>query len=530
MSIKIASHLYRNRHGTFYFRLLIPRDIRDYVQRSEFRFSLNTERRQEAVTSALPLVASLPELLENLRKMADREDGTTPHDYFKLWVTEKRHSLNLQARIEELEDQLLDTHQELKLSVKHKIAENVVKSAYDKGQLRGKRELEERMVFPWPPEKTALFSQLQAAYLKSLTVRPEGAKKKPPTEKTIEDYLKNIAFFIEVMGEMKIGHIDREIAGEYFSILRKLPSNLSRVSRFKGKTIAELLAMKCPPQSESNCSKKLERIATMFKWALEEKRKWGIDANPFTGFAQADSNETKRRPFTMDELRILLNHEDFKNRQFFSAYRFWLIPLATFTGARLGELAQLDIKDFIEVDGIACIDINDIDAVEVKEDEGGRKKRVKTKNAKRLVPIHRELIRIGILRHVGRLREEGEQHLFPELSRTRRDGPGHAASNWFQEFRKEVGINTKQETVFHSFRHLFITRILDVGVSEHMLAPIVGHEAKLITGNVYWNKRDAARRRPTVETFDLPNEITELFPTIEQVAFIKSRGVKSGPT
>jgi integrase len=124
------------------------------------------------------------------------------------------------------------------------------------------------------------------------------------------------------------------------------------------------------------------------------------------------------------------------------------------------------------------------------------------------------------------LREEGEQHLFPELSRTRRDGPAHAASNWFQEFRKDVGINAKQETVFHSFRHLFITRILDAGVSPHMLAPIVGHEAELITSKVYWNKRDAAKRQPTVEAFALPDEITELFPTLEQVTFSKARRKK----
>jgi integrase len=510
----------------FYFRLLIPRDLQACIQRSEFRFSLNTERRQEAIILALPLIAEIPELIANLRNMADKDDGELRSTYMKQWLKEKRQNVSLKMRIEELEAQLDEAQRQLRQSVESKVAVRYVKNAYTVGQLKGKRELEERLVFPWPPEKTALFSKLQAAYLKSLSVRPEGARKKPPTEKTLDDYDKNIAFFIKVMGDMNIGYIDREIAGEYFSLLRKLPANLSRVNQFKGKTITELLAMKALPQSETNCSKKVERIATMFKWALEEKRKWGIDTNPFTGFAQADSHESKRRPFTMDELRILLNHEDFKNRQFFSAYRFWLIPLATFTGARLGELAQLDIKDFTEVDGIPCIDINDIDAVEIKEDEGGRKKRVKTKNAKRLVPIHRELIRIGILRHIGRLREEGEQHLFPELSRTRRDGPAHAASNWFQEFRKDVGINAKQETVFHSFRHLFITRILDAGVSPHMLAPIVGHEAELITSKVYWNKRDAAKRQPTVEAFALPDEITELFPTLEQVTFSKARRKK----
>jgi integrase len=146
-----------------------------------------------------------------------------------------------------------------------------------------------------------------------------------------------------------------------------------------------------------------------------------------------------------------------------------------------------------------------------------------SKYAKRLVPIHSALIEIGLLRYVDKLRQQGQQHLFPELSRTRRDGPAHAASNWFQRFRDKVGITTKQETVFHSFRHLFITNILDSEVSPNMLAPIVGHEAELITGKVYWNKKDATKRKPTVEVFKLPVDVKNLIPRIEDIAFSAPR-------
>lgn len=49
MPIRIASRLFRNRHGTFYFRLLIPNDLRACVGRREMRFSLGTEERYWAV-------------------------------------------------------------------------------------------------------------------------------------------------------------------------------------------------------------------------------------------------------------------------------------------------------------------------------------------------------------------------------------------------------------------------------------------------------------------------------------------------
>lgn len=324
---------------------------------------------------------------------------------------------------------------------------------------------------------------------------------KPPGAKTLQGYKKDIGFFITVMGDVHIGSIDRDFAGEYFNVLRKLPANLSRKAKYKNKTIPELLALNDPPQSEYNASKKMERPFGMFKWALREKRKFGIDANPFEGFGQSGDNAVKRRPFTHDELLALLRHPDFIKRQFKTTYSYWLMPLAMFTGARLGELAQLDLKDFVNVDGIDCIDINDIEAAEDIEVEDGRKKRVKTKNAKRLVPLHPQLIRLGLLRYVETLREKKQIHLFQELSRTRRDGPAQAASNWFQRFRARVGITTKQETVFHSFRHGFITNLLDAGVTPYLVAPIVGHEGELITGQVYWNLKNAAKRKPTVDAF-----------------------------
>ena len=529
MPIKLATHLYRNRHGMFYFRFVIPKDLRNHLNKSEVRFSLKTEQRHDAIYFAAQIIVDLPLLAADLRRMKNDEE-TPPPDYFEKWRAQLLDNSILRAKLLLLKSDLAEQQERMEQMVPHAKAKQVGKIMHMKGQLRGKQELEERLAFPWLPEKTALFSALMQSYLKSLNHRPEGGAKKPPTPKTFEEYEVTIQFFITVMGDCRIGALDREAAGEYFAILKQLPANMGRLKKYRGKTIPELIAMKDPPQSETNVSKKIERVSTMFKWALMEKRKWGIDANPFIGFGQSGDSETSRRPFTHDELVALFTHPAFVLRKFNTTYSFWLMPLAIFTGARLSELTQLDLQDFVEIDGIWCIDINDIDAGETIED-GGRKKRVKTKNARRLVPIHRELIRIGILRYVETLRARSQRHLFPELSRTRRDGTGHAASNWFGRFRVSVGvgIEAKQEAVFHSFRHLFITNILDAGgISPHQLAPIVGHEAELITGQVYWNKKNAVQRQPAVEAFKLDQDILGLIPAIEEVTFTASRGAKTG--
>lgn len=283
MSIRLPSHLYRNQHGGFYFRFVIPQDLRHHLNQREVRFSLNTEQRHEAILAAFPLIADLPRLTADLRRMTDDKE-TPPPDHFKIWIEVHRKNSILKSRIEELESELHESQQQIAAMVPRDNAKRVVKAAYDKGQLKGVRD----NVFPWPSELTKLYSELVTAYMKSLITRAEGGRKKPPTPKTIEEYEKTLREFITIMGDCHIGEIKREIAGEYFTILKALPKNLTRTPKYHGKTIPEIIAMNDPPQSEPNCSKKLERISTMFKWALVDMRTWGIDTNPFTGFGQAE--------------------------------------------------------------------------------------------------------------------------------------------------------------------------------------------------------------------------------------------------
>lgn len=398
MPYRVPSHLYRNRHGTFYFRHCIPQALRSTAGTSELRFSLNTQDRRTAIIKALPLIADLPRLADCLQRMADTNE-TPPEDFFKLWQRQMLENAKLRVNITILKEELEGCRNQLAEMVPRVHARNTVKQAHTLGTLKGQSGALERLEFPWAPERTKLFSELTVAFLKHFTQRPKGGIRKPLGAKTLEGYERDIGFFIRVMGDVRIGAIDSDMAGEYFNILRQLPANISRKAEYKNKTIPELLALRVTPQSEYNASKKLERPSGMFKWALREKRKWGIDANPFEGFGQSGDNATKRRPFTPDELQALLKHPDFTKRQFKTTYSYWLIPLAVFTGARLGELAQLDLKDFVSVDGVDCIDVNDIEATDEVID-GGRKKHVKTRNAKRLVPIHPELIRLFVKERV----------------------------------------------------------------------------------------------------------------------------------
>jgi len=106
-----------------------------------------------------------------------------------------------------------------------------------------------------------------------------------------------------------------------------------------------------------------------------------------------------------------------------------------------------------------------------------------------------------------------------------RDGFAQSASNWFQRYKSRCGITGKQTKVFHSFRHTFISTLLNDDVPETAIAPIVGHEERLITSKVYWNVKEPARRKPTVDRYQPPDEVWKLVPKFEDVEFRdKGRG------
>jgi hypothetical protein len=107
------------------------------------------------------------------------------------------------------------------------------------------------------------------AYLKSLVNnRAVGGTKSPPQPNTLQEYARSIDSFIFVLGDLRIGSIDKEVVGDYFSVLRLLPPNLNKSPRYRGKSISEVLALGDPPINQSTASKKIERISFMFKWAL----------------------------------------------------------------------------------------------------------------------------------------------------------------------------------------------------------------------------------------------------------------------
>ena len=93
---------------------------------------------------------------------------------------------------------------------------------------------------------------------------------------------------------------------------------------------------------------------------------------------------------------------------------------------RQNEIGQLLVSDITETDGVWCVDVN----------PKGEGKKVKTKAAKRLVPVHSKLTELGFLDYVEKLRAQGKARLWPDLVPSR-DGYGQKISRWYASWRKK---------------------------------------------------------------------------------------------
>jgi integrase len=160
---------------------------------------------------------------------------------------------------------------------------------------------------------------------------------------------------------------------------------------------------------------------------------------------------------------------------------YWVPLLIYYTGARREEICKLRPDDFFELDGIHYI--------KMEYTETGR---LKNEGSIRAVPLHRELIRLGIVEFVEQCRRESRKELFPELRPTnvvQKYGDVFYARCW-THIREKGGLSPK--TDIHGARHRFSTDLKNECVASEFRADLIGHVGKNITEERY---SDAAALR-----------------------------------
>ncbi|EJC80385.1 LOW QUALITY PROTEIN: site-specific recombinase XerD [Rhizobium leguminosarum bv. trifolii WSM2297] len=263
------------------------------------------------------------------------------------------------------------------------------------------------------------------------------------------------------------------------------PRNRSKNPITRGRPLADVLNLPGVQIIQvATINKYLQTYHELFEWA---KQNHHTSENFFSGLAVKQTKKNKdgdRDAYTDDQihliLRTVLHNEDGLVTK---PYQKWATLIGIYTGARLGEIAQLHLKDIHQEDGIWVFNMN----------EEGDRKSLKTSAARRLVPIHSELIEAGLLDYIHG-GQEGDK-LFPDFSYDPKNGWGRQQSRWFND-RLLVQLGLKSKTrVFHSLRHTVNTRLLQAGVADPLVKSIIGHEQDGMTHRQYFKEGFTLQQR-----------------------------------
>lgn len=257
--------------------------------------------------------------------------------------------------------------------------------------------------------------------------------------------------------------------------------------------------------------KKLTYLRAIYSAA--KKRHKTLPENPFSKIeVPRDRIErTKRLPYDLGDLVKIFGAGTYTDGDRFlgggGEAAVWLPVLALYTGARLEELGQLLVADVCNEYGIDYLSITDLNP---EADTGQADKRLKNAASRRKLPMHPELIRIGFLRYVERLRKMEEPRLFPEL---RPDCHGKVTGNWSKWWsrfrRKKLGITSRLKP-FHSFRHTFRDACRNAGLDEEISDALMGHASGEKTGRRYGRGYSVAKLREAISKISYPGLVIPL--------------------
>jgi integrase len=146
--------------------------------------------------------------------------------------------------------------------------------------------------------------------------------------------------------------------------------------------------------------------------------------------------------------------------------------MSLFSGARLNELCQLLVDDLREIDGQWVIHITT---------DGSDDKTLKSKNAVRVVPVHPELVRLGVLDRRNEQLVRGETRLFSEIKADTRGNLSGFPSRWYGRYVARIGVKNDKKINFHSYRHSFVDALRRAGYYKEAYQPLIGHAGASVT-------------------------------------------------
>ena len=215
------------------------------------------------------------------------------------------------------------------------------------------------------------------------------------------------------------------------------------------------------PKKASTIKREFSPILGFSRWATDKK----YCPAPLTLTVKRGESEHYDY-FKSDDLKIIFDKLVTEATQ---DWHIWIPAISLFTGGRIGEIAELKTEHFFNK---AELEIMHLPG---------------TKNdcAPRDVPIHNDLIDMGLLKHVENRRKLKKEYLF-NISNESENGRGGTASKAFGYFKRaKCGITQKTKS-HHSFRHTIIDHLKQHESNPEIRRQFMGHaQSKDVHDTVY---------------------------------------------
>jgi len=517
---KSPAYLIRNPY-TYCFRMRVPKDLQPYVGKKELRYSLKTGYLGLAKQKARLLAGNIQYLFRYLRDKGHIMSKLTDSQARKIvnkYIREKLQSVEdnrakyeftpipeLREKEEFLEDSMSDALMDLqqsqygtasytvnnllkkeKIHLEHddfefnKLCREILKAEakyykVELNRLAGEYSDDIDALFPIPSESTKSQPPVSQLEEPSITLDnlikdyfAENIRAGNWSERTQIEYRSIFNNILRLFGDVPLNRIERKNVQYIKKVLLVLPKNYFKATKkYADVPVGDFLSKEPENKlSVKTVNKYLDNTKALFRFAVDNGY---METNLAEGLRIRIKGKAyeERDIFSNKDLTALFHSKEYTEDTFDRPWKFWLPLLGLYTGCRLEELCQLNIKDIKQVSDIWVLDI---------KEEAQSDKKTKTESSNRFVPLHPITIDdLNFLRYVKQLKDKGETRLFPELKK-HSGRYGHYPTRWFGTYKKNCGIVAPpNKKVFHSFRHNVQDSLKQQIISESLVDELVGH-------------------------------------------------------
>jgi len=308
---------------------------------------------------------------------------------------------------------------------------------------------------------------------------------------TIKGTKTTLDLFIEAFGDLPVSQVTGTTAGDFHDLLLGLPAthgkSKNRLPIRKAVEAAKEQGLETV--SGKTVKNHFSRLSSL--WSVLVQREI-VPKNPWMQWSFNTTKKTERRCWTNEELS-LLRQAQWEHRGISGRTYAGMVNIALYTGLRLGEICNLRCQDIENVQGVVCFHVRPH-----PEDGWSPKSTAGT----RLVPIHSQLIKAGIMSFL-----KPDQHfLFPDLPTSSEGVRGAAFGQAFSKLKTKLDLPA--EITFHSFRHTVSTRLRnqDASFRELWIDRVLGHEASHRSQGTmnYTSSIDVQNLKSVIETLEFP--------------------------